>query len=176
MSKIRKEKNGIRIALQPGELNILRNLPLRLKGVLEKPDLSSKIARRLFPPSAESASLDTELRLLLAEEIRQKKLERLRDFEQTVNAIGNDTSELRLSEKSIDAWLGFLNDIRVVLGTSLDLQDESWIESVKRSGPWFEEMTLLVYLSILQSSILRHAYGLDAMSNNDSRNKENYLQ
>ena len=52
------------------------------------------------------------------------------------------------------AWLTALNDLRLVLGTRLDVSDESLLEDLAEDDPRAPELALYAYLSWLQEQLV----------------------
>ena len=103
---------------------------------------------------------------LLAEDakirsILKKKLESVKLFEDTlrntrsVRAQGEDAVELTVKPAEFELWLGFVNDMRIVLGTELDIQEDGWSENFDPEHPKASDFALLHYLSWLEEELLR---------------------
>ena len=61
---------------------------------------------------------------------------------------------LRLDRTRADAWLGCLNDLRLVLGTRLDVTEESLEEELPEDDPKAHALQLYAWLGWLQESLL----------------------
>jgi hypothetical protein len=74
--------------------------------------------RRLFPPAyANDAEAEEEYRQLMAADLDERRAEALGTLASTAGAT-------ELSEEQMEAWLRALNDIRLWLGTMLDVSEE----------------------------------------------------
>jgi hypothetical protein len=60
----------------------------------------------------------------------------------------------RLTNEEAQAWLTALNDLRLVLGTRLDVSDESLLEDLAEDDPRAPELALYAYLSWLQEQLV----------------------
>lgn len=112
----RTRKGRFVLTLSPDERAILAQLPADLKVLLGQPDESS--LRRLFPP----AYRDDEEK---SEEFRRLMQSDLVEHHAAALDIMITTSEAtELSEEEAVAWLSALNQLRLVLGTRLDVSEE----------------------------------------------------
>jgi hypothetical protein len=60
----------------------------------------------------------------------------------------------RLTAEEAQAWLTALNDLRLVLGTRLDVSDESLLADLAEDDPRAPELALYAYLSWLQEQLI----------------------
>ena len=76
MLRVRREKNGLlTVSLDRGTAEVLRELPQRLRAVLQRRDFSDRVVNRLFPKAYRSKSEETEYRRLLGQDLLKRKLE-----------------------------------------------------------------------------------------------------
>jgi len=74
--------------------------------------------RRLFPPAyGADEAREAEYQRLMRSELADRHLEALRTLEETLDAP-------RLDQDQLTAWLRALNDVRLVLGTRLDVTED----------------------------------------------------
>src|SRR5688572_3249143 len=142
--RIERARGGeIRLRLSAGERDLLRALPGQLRSLLdEEPDHPS--LRRLFPPAyADDAADEREYRDLVGDSLRDGHLGALRTLEDTVD-------RERLAEDELEAWVGALNDLRLVLGTRLDIQEDTFDDGIDPRDPRAEELSVYAYLTWLQ--------------------------
>ena len=109
----RTADGDFRVHLGPEERDLLRRLTTELEELLaaepEDPSL-----RRLRPRAYDDEQVEREYRSLMGSELESLRLENLRALEETA---GRD----RLDAGELDRWLAALNDLRLVLGTRLDV-------------------------------------------------------
>ena len=143
-------KGDFRLRLSPAERELLRSLPTQLRALLaEQPD--DPALRRLFPPAYERDEEDErEYRRLVGDELAEGRRASLRLLEETA---GRD----RLSAAELDAWLRALNDLRLVLGTKLDVTEETYATDVHPEDPRAHELSVFAYLSWLQEQLVAAA-------------------
>jgi hypothetical protein len=108
---------------------------------------SDPAVRRLFPPAyADDAGRDAEYQELVHDDLLAARLAALDVVAATVDA-GN------LDEEQLLAWMGAVNDLRLVLGTRLDVSEETSLD-VDPSDPDAGALAVYQYLSFLLESIV----------------------
>lgn len=139
---IRRAKDGTyTVRLEPQEREILASLPDQLRAVIETDDAST---RRLFPPAFEDDDTrQAEYRELVHDGLLEGKLAALRVFERTAQ------SE-RLTEEELGSWLGALESLRLVLGSQLDVQEDTYATELDPADPDTPRLALYAWLSWLQ--------------------------
>jgi hypothetical protein len=152
----RNQDGGIRISMSREAAEVLRDLPTRMRAVLERPDFASGPASRLFPKAYEDPEKEAEFQRLLGDDLRHRKLQSVATFE---NSLGKWKArgrkiEIQVDASAFDLWLGFVNDMRLVLGAALDIQNDEWGRSFDPTHPRASEFELLHYLSWLEESLL----------------------
>ena len=155
----RLKDGGLRIALNPDFAATLQELPERLRRVLARSDFTDRVTRRLFPRAyqEEEEEKEAEYRKLLGDDLLKHKLESVKAFERTLKNWEESRRKIRLDigADDFELWLGFVNDMRIVLGTELDIRDDSWEHDFDPSHPQAEDVALLHCLGWLQESLLK---------------------
>jgi hypothetical protein len=133
------------ISLPKPERELLLSLTEQLRDVLlattEDPSL-----RRLFPTAYhEDPDRDQEYQQLVRDELLERRLAALTTVEATARAEEVDEEELT-------AWLTSLNDLRLVLGTRLDVAEDQ--AAVDEDDPDAPMMALYGYLSGLLADVV----------------------
>ena len=103
--------------------------------------------RRLFPPAYDDEADETEYRRLMGDELLGGRRRALQLLEETAD---HD----RLSAEEAQAWLTALNDLRLVLGTRLDVREETLLHGLDPSDPRAPDLALYAYLSWLQEGFV----------------------
>jgi hypothetical protein len=127
-------------------------LPEQLQELLDAAPDDPRL-RRLFPPAYEDEADEAEYRGLMGDELAAKRRRALLVLEETVD---HD----RLSPDEAQAWLTALNDLRLVLGTRLDVGEDTLLHGLDPSDPRAPEYALYGYLSWLQEQLVE-AIGAD---------------
>jgi len=152
--RIRRTRKGeFELRLPEMERRALRSLPGQLRQLLEANDPS---VGRLFPPAyRDDPERQEEYERLVRDDLMAQRLRGLEVMEQTLDA-------RRLDEEGVLAWLGALNDLRLVLGTQLGVQVETDGEDVADDDPQAPVFALYHFLGWLESQVIDAlAEGLD---------------
>jgi hypothetical protein len=142
----RTGEGDFRLRLPRAERDLLRHLRAELEQILDAaPDDPS--LRRLFPPAYDDETDESEYRHLMHNELLSGRRRALRVLEETA---GRD----RLSADEAQAWLTALNDLRLVLGTRLDVSEETFLDGLDPDDPRAPDLALYAYLSWLQEQLV----------------------
>jgi hypothetical protein len=139
--RIRRRADGrFALDLPSSERDLLRTLPEALRDVVTGDDPA---AERLFPPAHPDDPLrEDEYRHLTREGLVGKRLSAIEVVERTIDSPTLDQDEL-------SAWLGALNDLRLVLGSRLEITEEDSERELDPSDPRAPAMSLYHYLTWL---------------------------
>lgn len=141
----RTRRGDYRLRLPEVERELLRSLPAQLRALLESDDPALE---RLFPPAhPDEPEREAEYAALTHEELRSRRLSALEVMEATIDAD-------RLGEEELSAWLGALNDLRLVLGSRLGVTEETVEEGVPDDHPLAPQWALYGYLGWLVAQIV----------------------
>lgn len=149
--KVRRKRDGrYRIDLDAWERDLLRTLPRQLRELLATDDPA---LQRLFPPAylgddEETEGRNEEYRRLMRGDLLARKQSSLDVVEATIDAT-------ELDEEQLVAWMGAINDVRLVLGTRLDVSEDMGTEPFDDDDPRAPAYGLYVYLAHLQEWIVR---------------------
>jgi hypothetical protein len=145
------EKKGDRFSVRLGkrERELLVELCRQSRALLETEDPSSDPAvARLFPAAYQDDPLrNLEYETSLGGAPRSGKLEALDTVERTVNA-------RMLSEEELLSWMGVVNDLRLVLGTRIDVTEESTDDDFPTGGPHHDAFQVYQFLGWLLQEML----------------------
>ena len=134
------------LRLPEEERTLLRFLPAELRSLLEaEPD--NPALRRLFPAAYDDEQEEAAFQELMGNELLDGRRRALDVLAETAKAE-------RLTAEEAQAWLTALNDLRLVLGTRLDVSDESLLEDLAEDDPRAPELALYAYLSWLQEQLV----------------------
>ena len=133
------------LRLTPEERDLLRALPGQLRELLGSDDPS---LRRLSPPAyPDDARQEAEYRELVGEDLDAQRRRALDVMESTIDAD-------RLDEEQITAWLAALNDLRLVLGTRLDVSEEIYERGIPKRDPREQALAVYFYLGWLEEQVV----------------------
>jgi hypothetical protein len=146
------------------ELDLLRSLPDEMRTVLLTSD-DDPARARLFPhaysdPLAEAE--DAEWRETVYPDLVDQRFEALDVIAGTLDRAvvsGRDAEwrEITLTGNEVQAWLAVLNDIRLVLGTRLEVTDEH--DGVAEDDPNAAAWEFYDWLTHLQGSLVETLLG-----------------
>jgi len=129
------------------ERQLLLTLRRQLVELLET-DSSSQLLRRLFPPAYhDEPELEEEYRRLMGEDIVQRKLDALEAVEATAAAT-------EVSEEQVTAWLSAIHDLRLVLGTSLDVHEDLRFDEIDPASADAPTYALYESLTVVEYQIV----------------------
>ena len=133
------------IHLEAQERDLLRSLPGQLRDLLATDDPALE---RLYPPAyVDDDERNDEYRRLMRGDLTARRLTSLDVMEATIDAE-------RLSEEELVAWMGALNDLRLVLGTRLDVSEDDYGRELDEDDPRAPAFALYSYLGFLQESVV----------------------
>ena len=137
---------GVRLRLSQDERALLVGLTGELRALLEvAPD--DPTLRRLFPPAYDDDADERAYRDLTGDSLLDGRRKALELLEQTAD-------RERLSAEEADAWLRALNDLRLVLGTRLDVQEDTFASEPDLNDPRGQALAVYGYLSWLQEQLV----------------------
>jgi hypothetical protein len=143
----RTAEGDFHIRLSDGERELLRTLPAELTNLLEEEPHDPSL-RRLFPPAYEDdLEGEAEFRRLMQGELSAGHREALRVLEATA-------ARERLVADELEAWLGALNDLRLVLGTRLSVTEEIYERELDPRDPQAHDLAVYAYLTWLQEHVV----------------------
>jgi hypothetical protein len=142
----RGKGGGVELRLSREERSLLAGVVEELRALLEgAPDDPS--LRRLFPPAYDGAEDEQGYRELMGGELLGGRLAALELVAQTLD-------QERLSAEQADAWLRALNDLRLVLGTRLDVREDTFAEQLRQDDPRAPALAVYAYLSWMQEQLI----------------------
>jgi hypothetical protein len=146
---VRTRDGAFEIDIPADQRDVLRSLPGQLRELLVDGGSADDAAlRRLFPPAdLEDAEHAAEYERLVHDDLLAQRNAAIDTMERTVDAD-------RLSEDELVGWLGAVNDLRLVLGTRLDVTEETTTGDFREGDPRANAYALYVYLSYLEEQIV----------------------
>lgn len=144
--RVRRTRRGdFEVRLPSHERAVLRELPAQLRELLRSDDPALE---RLFPPAhPDDPALSEEFSNLVRGDLVAARLGSLEVMEATLES-------RRLDEEQILAWLGAVNDLRLVLGTRLEVTEDLDPDAVPDTDPRAPAYALYYYLGWLEEQIV----------------------
>ena len=143
--QIRRDRDQVRLSLNAGEQLLLRDLLDDLEPLLA--DSDDPALRRLFPPAYSDDESDEQYRALVRDQLVNGRAKALATMRGT---LASETIDL----EQADEWLRALNDLRLVLGTRLDVTEEIDYERIDLDDPRGRDLAVFGYLAWLQEQLV----------------------
>jgi hypothetical protein len=141
----RRRDGTYRVHLPADEREVLAALPGQLRDALAA---GEPTLYRLFPPAhADDDEANEEYARLVGAGLLEGRLLALAELERTAH-------EETLSEEDLGSWLGALESLRLVLGTQLDVTEESY-GPLDVDDPDAPRLALYHWLSWLQDEAVQ---------------------
>jgi hypothetical protein len=133
------------VHLADPERDLLGNLADQLRTLLAE-TTDDPTVRRLFPTAYhEDPERDREYQQLVRDELLERRLAAIATVEETLTA-------RELTEEQLTGWLTALNDLRLVLGTRLDVSED--LREVAADDPDAPAYAVYEYLGYLLSVVV----------------------
>ena len=147
--RVRRTRRGTyKLDVPDSERDVLRRLLPQLRELLTADDAGEGRTRRLFPPAyTDDDEADADYQRLMREDLVASRLAAIASVEESLQ-----TDEL--NEEQLLAWMNAVNNVCLVLGTLLDVQEELDIGSLPDDAPDIEAYALYAYLSNLLGEIV----------------------
>ncbi|MFF0521949.1 DUF2017 domain-containing protein [Actinomadura nitritigenes] len=172
MSNVKKTRKGVVVRLEPEEAALVRALMEQLVSLLgdapgEGGELASMgiaenavkpddpVLARLFPDAyREDGEAAGEFRRYTEMGLRDGKREAARTV---LDGLKDPGSDIVLDQERAQIWLRALNDVRLALGTRLDISEE-WYEEAEQLDPRDPRAPMFAaydWLTMLQEGLVR---------------------
>jgi hypothetical protein len=137
------------LRIPPPERDVLAGLPEMLRTVLEQDDRSDPVLQRLFPSAfPDDQEATTEFDSVVRDDLVAQRLAAIETMERTLQAV-------RLTEDELAAWLGAMNDLRLVLGVRLAVTEESTTKDFDGDAETGAAYALYTYLTYLEEDVVQ---------------------
>jgi hypothetical protein len=145
--RVKRTRAGdFEVKLPAEERAVLEALAPQLRQLLDG-DLADPNLRRLFPTAyADDAERDREYHALVRDDLADRR-------RAAVDTLLATLDERRLTEEQLTAWMGAVNDLRLVLGTRLDVSEETELAE-DPDDPDSTLLALYAYLGFLLEQIV----------------------
>lgn len=164
MARCARTPEGIRLRLEPQEVELLRFLGRELRRLLEYGDPDHGVLKPFHPRQQRGAdpenastgldeAMDEELMRLRLERIGEVRRELLRDVEE------GEGLDAVFSEARLDTWLAYLADLRLLVSTVIGICPEEPDPIDPDPREWTMEEEMYVFLSALQEGLIEAVQG-----------------
>jgi hypothetical protein len=142
----RAEKGGVRLQIPLNERELIREVVQATRTLISEGDEDPAL-RRLYPPAYDDPELERDYRELTRTQLASG---RERAYDVLVATLDHEL----LSAEEADAWVRALNDVRLVLGTRLDVTEDFDWDAVEPTDPSAPDLALYAYVSWLQEQLV----------------------
>jgi hypothetical protein len=150
-SPIERTKAGdFAVRLNTDERDLLRRLAGELEELLATEPGDPSLSRLRPPAYEDDDDSEREFRSLMGAELDSRRLDDLRLLGKTAGRDSLDAGEL-------ERWLSALNDLRLVLGTRLDVTEDVLADGFDPSAPDAYQLAVYVFLTWLQEAAIEAA-------------------
>jgi len=141
---------GISMSLDPQEVELLKGLLAEMRLLLEA-DIprGDQVMQRLFPDAYDNTEEASAYRELVDDDLRSAKLAALKEVSDGLDAT------MTLSPEQASAWLTLLTDLRLAIGTRLDVTEETMADEIEPDDPDAPAYSVLHWLGWIQEMMLR---------------------
>ena len=145
----RTEQGDFELRISDEEREVLRGIPGRLGELLDGERRGDPAMERLFPAAyPDDAGMNAEYVQMVDGELMSNRRAAVAMMERTID---NNT----LTEEEALSWLTTINDVRLVLGTRLELTEESTEEDFANDDANSQAFALYAYLTFLEDHVVR---------------------
>ena len=140
-------------------LRALWGIPTTLRTVLNNPEDHPEVSQRLIPQTYSDAEKEKELLRLSGEAVLERQLAKVAMFERILASSEEGMGAIRIAEKDFDAFIAILTDIRLVMASFLNIEDEEWEDNLTEEQlmePW----VAMLHLTSGIQQILLEATGM----------------
>lgn len=153
--------DSVIVSLAPEELELLAGLPEELRAVFDAPAEDAG-ARRLFPPAyldPTEEDAEREWEAMVHPDLLRQRLDSLELVTGSLSraTVNKEWREIALTPDEVQAWLGVLNDTRLVLGTRLGVTEDE--RPIDPDDPDARIYAAYYWLSHLQGELIEMLLG-----------------
>jgi hypothetical protein len=152
MDATSKGEGSVTIRFSEDEAELLRRLIAEMETLLDSRSDRDPVVGRLFPRAYENKKEEESYRSLVGEELVSHKKANLHAAGDILGSEG--AAEAALSEDQAEAWLALLTDLRLAIGTRLDVTEEKMSEDIDPDDPQAAAISVLHWLGWVQGTIL----------------------
>jgi Domain of unknown function (DUF2017) len=152
--RVTRRRGTIRIQLEDVESQLLDGLLDDLDNALTTLPADDPVRQRLFPSGyRDDPRAEAEFRSLTESSLRESKSERVGVCRAQLPTRGGT---VELDEEAAERWLTVLNDVRLGIGTRLDVREDD-DPVVDATDPQAQSRVIYHWLTALQDSIVHAA-------------------
>lgn len=154
------------LRLEEHEAGLLRELVGETRTLLEADvPRADPVIARLFPDAYDEPEHAEAYREMVGDELRREKVRALAAVSESLGPSGDATIEL--DDELTTAWLAWLTDVRLAVGTRLGVTEETMGAEIDPESPDASAYEVLHWLGWIQESIIERIGPLPGGSEED---------
>jgi hypothetical protein len=154
MATIDRTPDGVSIELEGDEASLLERLTDEMQLLLrEEPSPTDPVSKRLFPDAYDDPMDQAQYSDLMGDSLAAGKRAALAKMQESLAARSDE--RVLLEGDTAEAWLSTLNDMRLAIGTRLDVTEEVMNQELDPSNPQAGALAVLHWLGWVQEAVLR---------------------
>ena len=142
----------VHISLNEDEASLMRSLVGEMKVLLEADIPNDAIKSRLFPPAFDDPDDEKAFEELTRTELEETKIAAVRAVEDQLGRSGG--VDIDLDDDGLGTWLRLLTDLRLAIGTRLEVTEETMAAEIDPSDPNAPAISVLHWLGWMTEAIL----------------------
>lgn len=142
--------DSLQLRLDPDESAVLGHIVDEMLTLLHSQASDDPVTKRLFPDAYESPEDAAAYNELVSDQLMAAKISAL----ETVRKDLENGADLVLERDSVEMWLTALTDLRLALGTRLDMTEEKMAMDLDPRDPEASSYAILHWLGWLQESLV----------------------
>lgn len=153
MPEFHETLDGPRLVMDDTEAQLLIRLVTELRALLKtgRVDRGDPMYDRLFPSAYETPKDEAAYRELVGDDLHTHKLEALDVVADALNERGTD---ITLGEDDFEAWLQCLTDLRLAIGTRLEVDEEKMAAPFDPHDPDGASLQILHWLGWITEGLI----------------------
>jgi hypothetical protein len=152
VARVEADAGGLLVELEGAEASVLRSLIAEMREVLGTHDPQNPVRNRLFPKAYEDEEAAGTYRELVGPELEKDKIAALETVEKALGS--GEAVRARIEDEAVEEWLRALTDMRLALGTRLEVDEEKMSAELDPDDPDGPALAILHWLGWLQGSML----------------------
>jgi hypothetical protein len=145
--------DGATLVLDELESQLLRRLTGELRALLTGSRVGNgPVLDRLFPDAYETPDDEAAYREIIGDELFDEKL---RALDLLSASLSDGATEVTIAGEDFGTWLACITDLRLAIGTQLDVDEERMGAEIDPKDPDAQALTVLHWLGWLQEGLLR---------------------
>ena len=144
--------SDISLKLNVAEASVLRDLVEQMRALFRESDATDPVRKRLFPDAYKDEKDAAAYREMTGGDLSAAKLEALDRVSESLGQKGS--AKIKLGDEDAEAWIRALTDMRLAIGTRLEVTEIMMDFEPDQSDPRFAPLQTLHWLGWLQERIL----------------------